>query len=190
MGQGQDARRNHQRWMGQQTPETKSRPTPQRLRQTMQPMRTTHAPRPSPTPRPRRLRPNQVQGLQPPGMQPARRRPQSTSNTALRQTNQDSAPLVRRAFRCRNPMTCTSGDIHSRHQEVTLTRRFGQPMGVPRGERNAEGQVTSVPPEEKRRLTSFRLPQPPVPPIDRVRIPARVPLQEMPAQRGHFLLHR
>ena len=121
MGQGQDARRNHQRWMGQQTPETKSRPTPQRIRQTMQPMRTTHAPRPSPTPRPRRLRPNQVPRVQPPGMQPARRRPQSTSNTALRQTNQDSAPLVRRAFRCRNPMTCTSGDIHSRHQEVTLT---------------------------------------------------------------------
>jgi len=95
------ARLNHQRRLGQPTPETPQTPLATGIRQTLRTMRTANAPRPETPPRPQR-HPNRLARLLTRSLQPASRSQESTSHPALRQTTQPHslrrAPLVSRRF--------------------------------------------------------------------------------------------
>jgi hypothetical protein len=95
----QTARWNHQRRMGQPTSEAPQATTTPGLRQTMRQMRITDAAMARTASRPQR-RSDRLDRVLSQGMQSARRSQESSSDPALRQTNQTSTPLVktRRSF--------------------------------------------------------------------------------------------
>jgi hypothetical protein len=128
MGQSKDARRNHQRRMGQPTPKAPESPATLRLRHTLRTLRTADAPRPETPPRPQR-RPHRLARVLTSVVQSASRSPQSTSDPALRQTTPPyslrRSPLVSHRFlRLADELTGNPSSSEPTRFRLPLTLRF------------------------------------------------------------------